>query len=37
MVVDVNYFPSFKEVSAGSTKVRIAILQALAEFAGGVA
>lgn len=32
-MVDVNYFPSFKEVPAAPTKVRIAILQALAESA----
>lgn len=31
MVVDVNYFPSFKEVPAAPSKLRIAVLQALSE------
>ena len=31
VVVDVNYFPSFKEVPAAPSKLRIAVLQALSE------
>lgn len=31
MVVDVNYFPSFKAVPAAPSKLRIAVLQALSE------
>jgi hypothetical protein len=31
VVVDVNYFPSFKEVPAAPSKLRIAVLQALSD------
>jgi hypothetical protein len=35
VVADVNYFPSFKEVPAAPSKLRIAVLQALSQVASG--